>query len=70
MTGHQGGLHPEGGYRTADRPKDKAPKEPHKFSTAEKVIGLCVVGPVLTMVLTGLIAVAIKFIQICLAWIS
>lgn len=68
MTGHKGGLHPEGGYRTADIPKESKP--PHKFSTAEKVVGVLIVGPILVMAFTGLMAVCIKFIQICLAWVS
>ena len=65
---HPGGLHPNGGYRTADIEKEK--KEPHKFTTTEKVVGLCIGIPVFTMVFTGLIAVAVKFIQICWSWIS
>lgn len=68
MAGHQGGLHPSGGYRTAD--KEKEPKPPHKFSTAEKITGVLIVGPILVMIFTGLIAAAVKFAQICWAWIS
>lgn len=70
MTGHQGGLHPEGGYRTADKPKEKAPKERHEFTTAEKIAGWIIGTPIIAMIGVGLLATAIKFTQICLAWIS
>lgn len=68
MTGHQGGLHPQGGYRTADLPQDKTKKAP--VGKVEKVVVSIVGLPVLVMVVVGLVTLAIKFTQICLAWIS
>lgn len=39
-------------------------------SLASKIVGILLLGPIVLGLIVGLIAVLIKFIQICLAWIG
>lgn len=64
--GHKGGLHPEGGYRTADLNQDP----PKKLSATQKALGAMLIAPVFVTVLAVIVAACVKVIQVCWAWIS
>jgi hypothetical protein len=68
MAGHEGGLHPQGGYRTADLPKEKTEKK--ELGRVERIVVTLLGLPIIVMIAVGLVAVCIKFTQVCLEWIS
>ncbi len=58
----------ERGYSSPVKKEDK-PKSKLEIWTM-RILGALLIGPVILAVIVGLLAALIRFIQICIAWVS